>query len=141
MDSFTKFKRWFNHKGERLFFDNLQKNEKGFIVSLAGVSDPETAQMFVNQVIYVPEEDFPVLSQGEYYWFNLIDCAVVNTHQIELGKVTGILPTGANDVLVVENNSLEKKRILIPFLTTINKVILSVDLVAKLIIVDWDADY
>ncbi len=124
-----------------MFFCNLRKNNKGFVVSLTGISDPETAQAFVNQLIYAPEEDFPVLPQGEYYWFNLMDCVVINTNQVKLGKVAGILPTGANDVLIVENNSLKKKRILIPFLTTLNKVILHVDLVSKLIIVDWDINY
>ncbi len=133
------FSRWFDGNAKALLFEHLKQIRDYFVVSLVGITTPEQAQSFVNQLIYVPEEDFPVLKAGEYYWFNLLGCNVVNVKKQELGQVTSILPTGSNDVLVVENQT--GKRILIPFLTVANKVIIKVDLPLKLIIVDWEIDY
>jgi 16S rRNA processing protein RimM len=59
---------------------------------------------------------------------------VVNVQGEVLGKVTELLETGANDVLVVEG---ERERLL-PFIA---QVILQVDLEAGRINVDWGTDY
>ena len=56
----------------------------------------------------------------------------------ELGVVTGLLETGANDVLQVRNLKEGDMERLIPF---IPEVIIKVDLKATQITVDWDLDY
>ncbi len=64
----------------------------------------------------------------------MIGLAVVNGESQELGRIVGILQTGANDVLVVQG---ERER-LIPFIA---EVIREVDLAAGMVRVNWGADY
>ena len=64
---------------------------------------------------------------------------VINLKSDYLGKVVGLLETGANDVLRVQNNAIEEsKEILIPF---IKQTIIQVNLDASKVIVDWELDY
>jgi 16S rRNA processing protein RimM len=81
----------------------------------------------------------PVLSQNGddgYYWSDLIGLEAVNLQGERLGKVVGLLQTGANDVLQVQSETA--KEILIPF---ISQVIVKVDLAASQIILEWGLDY
>jgi len=89
--------------------------------------------------IAVPRNYLPALPEkGEsgYYWSDLIGTHVINLNNKELGKVIGLLETGANDVLRVHNK--EKKEILIPF---IEQAIIKVNLESSQIVVDWDLNY
>ena len=52
----------------------------------------------------------------------------------DLGEVQSMLQTGANDVMVVQG---EQER-LIPFVK--NEVVISVDMVERIINVDWEWD-
>ena len=69
-------------------------------------------------------------------------CQVVTVAGYELGKVTAMMETGSNDVLVVKANLKDAfgiKERLIPFLD--GQVIKKVDLTAKSIEVDWDPGF
>ena len=88
--------------------------------------------------VAIPRNQLPKLSKSGkdgYYWADLIGLEVVNLQGEALGKVTGLLETGANDVLQVQAG--EKER-LIPF---VGAVIVKVDLQACRITVDWGVDY
>ena len=88
--------------------------------------------------VAIPRSQLPKLSKSGkdgYYWADLIGLEVVNLQGEELGKVTGLLETGANDVLQVQT---EEKRRLIPF---VGAVIVKVELQACRITVDWGVDY
>ena len=90
--------------------------------------------------VAVPRDLLPVLSKNGndgYYWSDLIGLEVVNLQNEELGKVTWLLETGANDVLQVRIKEDERER-LIPF---VNQVIVKVDLKGCRITVDWGVDY
>ena len=89
--------------------------------------------------IAVPRNLLPTLPEkGErgYYWSDLIGTHVINLNNEDLGKVIGLLETGANDVLRVLNE--EQKEILIPF---IEQAIIKVNLDNSQIVVDWDLNY
>ena len=60
---------------------------------------------------------------------------VETTGGVELGRVSHLFETGANDVMVVKG---ERER-LIPF--TSGVTVRLVDLQAGLIVVDWDPDF
>lgn len=91
--------------------------------------------------IAVPRSQLPVLSKSGkdgYYWSDLIGLEVVNLQGEELGRVTGLLETGANDVLQVQGQKEGEGERLVPF---INQVIITVDLKACRVTVDWGLDY
>ncbi len=111
------------------------KVQSGAVVALlAGCEDRNAAALLRGKTVAVPRAALPPAKSGEYYWADLIGLAVANTAQVPLGKVTGMMETGANGVLVVQG---ERER-LIPFVAT---VIRKVDLESGIIQVDWDADY
>jgi 16S rRNA processing protein RimM len=91
--------------------------------------------------IAIPRSQLPILSNSGkdgYYWSDLIGLEVVNQQGEALGKVTGLLETGANDVLQVQGLKEPERERLIPF---ISQVIVKVDFEACRITVDWGVDY
>ena len=109
------------------------QSSKAVIARLAGCEDRNAAAAFRGKRIAVPRSRLPRTRPDEYYWADLIGLAVVNGEAQELGRITGIVQTGANDVLVVEG---ERER-LVPFIAG---VIRDVDPAAGVVRVEWSAD-
>lgn len=112
------------------------------IAELEGVTDRDQAQALANCEIAILPGQMDALPADEFYWRDLIGCAVVNTKGYNMGSVDQILETGSNDVLMVKANAKDafgKGERLIPFVT--GQFILEVDLQAKQILVDWDPDF
>ncbi|HRH80270.1 MAG TPA: ribosome maturation factor RimM [Thiobacillaceae bacterium] len=104
------------------------------IASLDGVADREQAQALAGMELAVPREEMPAAEDGEYYWDDLIGMRVVNLAGEDLGRVEGLLETGAHDVMRV----LGERERLIPFTAPIVR---AVDVEAGRIEVDWGSDY
>ncbi|MBF1288293.1 MAG: 16S rRNA processing protein RimM, partial [Neisseria sp.] len=85
--------------------------------------------------IEIPRESFAPTEEDEYYWTDLVGMTVINKENIVLGKVSNLMETGANDVLMIKG---EHGQILIPF---VSNYIESVDTDSKTIIADWGLDY
>lgn len=105
-------------------------------VRLDLVDTRTAAQGLVGREIAVRRDQLPDLAAGQYYWFELVGLRVVTGSGKEFGQVTGLLETGANDVLEVEGAG---KRLLIPFVP--GPVVEKVDIVAGKIQVNWDPEY
>lgn len=104
------------------------------LAQLAGVEDRDAAERLRGMEIAVARTELPPPAADEYYWNDLIGLEVVNVAGVRLGRVEGLLETGAHDVLRVQ---AERER-LIPFTAPI---VVAVDLAAGVIHVDWEADY
>ena len=100
------------------------------LLAFKSFQNPETSDELRNQWVYVTAEDRPKLPEGEYYHHQLLGLAVLTDEGRELGKLTGILETGANDVYIVLAPSGHE--ILLP---AIEPVILNIDLEGGKIIV------
>lgn len=109
-------------------------HHKTLAARLAGCDDRDAAAALKGQEIGVLRDALPPPAENEYYWSDLIGLEVVNVQGEALGRVSEVLETGANDVLVLEG---ERER-LIPF---VKQVILDVDLAARRVSVDWGVDY
>ncbi|MFT5500805.1 MAG: 16S rRNA processing protein RimM [Woeseiaceae bacterium] len=107
---------------------------KTVVVRLEGVTDRDAAASYVGAEIGISRNDMPELKSGEYYWADLEGMQVVHIGGRVLGKVSYLLATGANDVLVVQGD----QEILIPFVR--NEVIKDVDVANGVISVDWEWD-
>jgi len=119
-----------------------RKHNKGLIVKVAGIDDRDEAQAFVGSEILTSEAALPELPQGDFYWRDLIGLSVVTNKGYDLGVVTDMMETGANDVLVVKanlNDGFSKKERLIPYL--FEQVIESVSIENKQICVYWDPGF
>ncbi len=101
------------------------------ILRLKGVETPEEARALVGKEILIEKESLQDLPEGEYYWFEILGMEVETEDGRRLGRIKEILPTGANDVYVVQG----KKREI--FLPAIEGVIRSVDRSRKVIKVAW----
>ena len=73
-------------------------------MKVAGIDDRDEAQAFVGSEILTNEAALPELSQDDFYWRDLIGMSVVTNKGYDLGVVTDMMETGANDVLVVKAN-------------------------------------
>lgn len=104
------------------------------IASLEDVAGREAAAALKGKLVAVPRAALPKPAKNEYYWSDLIGLEVVNLQGEKLGKISGLLETGAHDVLVVQG---EQER-LIPF---IEQYVIEVDLAGGQVRVDWGLDY
>ena len=108
---------------------------KGVIARLEGVTDRDQAMSLLGAEIAVWREQLGETKPGQYFWADLVGLDVRLEGGRSLGRVEGLMATGANDVLVVKG---ERER-LIPFIQ--GQVIKGVDLGAGFIMVDWDPDF
>lgn len=104
------------------------------LASLEGVTDRDAAEALMGMDVAVLREEMPEAEEDEYYWDELIGLDVENIQGEALGRVSGLLETGANDVLQVQGERMR----LIPF---VEAYIQSVDLEAGKIVVDWGSDW
>lgn len=102
--------------------------------SLDAVRDRDAAMLLANSDIAILRSQLPPAEQREFYWADLHGMTVINRLGEDLGTVTALFETGANDVLQVQG---AKKR-LIPFV--LQTYILDVDLGKRIIVVDWHQD-
>ncbi|MDI1291380.1 MAG: ribosome maturation factor RimM [Methylobacter sp.] len=112
-----------------------QLQGKTIVAQLTGVNDRNQAESLMGWVIFITQEQLPNAAKDEYYWSDLIGLQVETVDGVQLGRVDSLLETGANDVIIVQG---ERERV-IPFLQ--GQTIISVDLVAGKIIVDWDPEF
>ncbi len=111
-----------------------REQSKTIVAHIKGVDNREDSQKFIGQDIYINKEQLPELTQGEYYWHELIGFDVINKDEERLGTVDYFVETGANDVLVVKG----KKEYWIPY---IEPFLVSIDSKNNKIQVDWDKDF
>ncbi|EEY73380.1 16S rRNA processing protein RimM [Grimontia hollisae CIP 101886] len=122
--------------------EDWKRHNQGYVGKLKGLDQREDAQALTNAEIAINAEVLPELSDEEFYWRELYGMEVATTKGYNLGKVTDILETGSNDVLVVQANPKDafgQKERLIPFLD--GQVIKSIDRSAQRIEVDWDPGF
>jgi 16S rRNA processing protein RimM len=98
-------------------------NNASLLVSFEGYETPESVADFRNALLYVRTDSLPPLPEGEYYQFQLLGLQVVDEQGALVGTLKEILPTGANDVYIVQ--PAEGKEVLLP---AVPDFILSVEL-------------
>ena len=112
-----------------------RRQGKGLVARISGIGDRDQAAGLVGEDIAILRSQLPEAVDGDFYWVDLIGLEVVNEDDVSLGKVSKLIETGANDVLVVDG---ERER-LIPFIR--ESVVKAVDLDSGTIRVDWETDY
>jgi len=96
------------------------------LLELAGIDDRDAAEALRGQVLSISREQAIPLRADEYFTCDIIGLRVLTETDEELGHVTEVISTGANDVYVVRTTAGD---LLLP---AIHEVILAVDIEAGL---------
>jgi 16S rRNA processing protein RimM len=115
-----------------------QSREHGALVVAQAeeIADRDSAEALKGARVFVARSSFPTAGEDEYYWVDLIGCAVVNRQGVLLGQVSELSDTGVHSVLHVRPDGAPER--LIPFVAA---YIDDVDIAARRIRVDWGLDY
>lgn len=105
---------------------------KGIVAKLSGLNNPEEARLLSGKKIAILRSQLPKLAKDEYYWSDLKGLTVINQHGETLGKVSYLIATGSNDVLVVKGD----REHAIPY--SLGKVVTEIDLVKGEMHVNWE---
>ena len=140
-ENIVSYKKWWlkdkQGKWQEYSLQQGKRHGKNVIVKLAEVDDRDMAALLIGCQIAVDRESLPTLANNEFYWTDLIGCAVQDSQGNALGLLTRLFETGAHDVMVVKTAGGEE--LLIPWVT--EHFILEVDLAGKRIVADWDAEW
>lgn len=130
---------WIAREGEawrECRLNGLKPHGNGVVVLLDGIDDRTAAEAAKGLLVGAPRDALPKVGKDEFYWADLVGLEVVNVADEPLGKVAGLIETGANAVLrVVAEDGPER---LLPF---VSAVVLTVDKEAGLIRVEWGSDW
>ncbi len=113
----------------------LRLHGKGVVLTFAELADRTAAESVDGWYIAAPREALPKTAKDEYYWADLVGLTVLGREEVCLGRVTGLIETGAHAVLQVQDGELER---LIPFVAA---YVGDVDLQRRVVRVDWEADW
>jgi 16S rRNA processing protein RimM len=99
----------------------VQPGREFFILKLSGIDDRDAAAKLVRSSVWMPAEKMNKLSEGEYYWHEIIGLQVVTEEGQALGRIESVFPTGSNDVYICRGG---EKEILLP---AIGEVVRKID--------------
>lgn len=132
-----EYRPWLvGERGESLELEQWQQSGPRLVAKLRGVDTPEQAAALGGEIIRVSRDALPEPAPGEYYWHDLIGLEVVNLEGHAYGQVSGLIETGAHDVLDVRG---ERDEVLIPFVR--DTFVTAIDLDAGRITVDWPVEW
>lgn len=119
-----------------------RKQGKTIVAQLEDVDDPDKAHALIGCDIAIDESQLKELAVDDFYWRDLQGLKVIDLEGNLIGKVSSMMATGANDVMVVklEAESAKAKNVKESLIPYIDSVIKKVDLEQGLIKVDWDED-
>lgn len=146
-ENLFEYHPWFlktKHGIKKIEIDDARPHGDAFVAHIVGVDDRDLAMQYTAADIAIERDLLPELDEGEYYWSQLEGLAVYSQFdgkRQRLGVVSKIMETGANDVLVVacDIGSIDQRERLIPYVP--GQFVLSIDLTAGEMQVDWDPEF
>ena len=146
-DNVFSYSPWYlktRHGVKAVEVESYRAHGQGFVAQIKGVDDRDQAESLNRVLIAVDKAQLPELSEGEFYWHQLQGLKVFTDfgpEEVYLGVVSGLIETGANDVLVVKGNadSLDEQERLIPYVP--GQYVMQVDVVDGRMTVDWDPEF
>ncbi|HRN51417.1 MAG TPA: ribosome maturation factor RimM [Anaerolineales bacterium] len=100
--------------------------DNGLLLSFEQFPDRASLEHIRNAPLFSSVQDSPPLPPGQFYRYQLLGLTVVTDTDEELGLLTQVLETGANDVYVVQSPT--HGEVLLP---AIEDVVLETDIAAK----------
>ena len=135
IENICNYKPWHLDDGTMVLVNNWQKRPDQIYAFLQSHNSIELASQLVDRLIYIRKSQLSPLKKDQYYWFQLENLTVINTHNKCLGTIAHLIPGSQFPLVVVRRD--KKNELLIPYEPD---VVLKVDLEEQTMIVDWD-DY
>ncbi|MBP2653157.1 MAG: rimM [Firmicutes bacterium] len=107
--------------GRKLGIKEVKYHKQFVLLSFIGLSDRNAVEELKGKIIKVTREELVALPEGHYYTFDIIGLAVYDETGTFLGIVKEVMPTGSNDVYIVEAEN--QHSIMIPALKDVVKII------------------
>lgn len=86
---------------EKVQIATVRPHKTNLLVNLDEIGDRNEAEDVRGLWLYVPEADAAELEEGQYWVHDIIGLQVVTVDGMQVGKITDVMATGANDVYVV----------------------------------------
>ena len=86
---------------EKVQVTSMRPHKSNLLVRLEEVGDRNEAEDVRGLWFYVPEAEAAALEEGQYWIHDIIGLQVVTVDGVQIGKITDVMATGANDVYVV----------------------------------------
>jgi 16S rRNA processing protein RimM len=132
-DSFNQYKQYIiGESGIPRKLISFEKRKNGFVLLLEGITDISQVDQIKGQNVYISRELLPEPSDDEFYWDDLIGMKVIDIQGRELGTIVSIIPTGSNDVFVVD----KIKQHMIPWT---DDVVKEISIEANMMVVDIES--
>ncbi|MDX1901524.1 MAG: ribosome maturation factor RimM [Gammaproteobacteria bacterium] len=135
-DTLLNFHDWYLKYPDQwklIHIEASKRHGKSIIAKLESVHTPEAARRLTGKEIAIPRSQLPPIKENEYYWADLIGLTVLTVDQVKLGTVRYLIETGANDVMIIQDE--HNREHAIPWITSVIK---QVSLEDKTIVVDWE---
>lgn len=100
--------------------ESVRYHQNAVLLKLVGYPSRTEAEALRGELLQVPESEAVPLEEGEYFLYQLIGVEVETEEGINLGRLTEILETGANNVFVIEG---QKGQLLIPDIPDVVKLV------------------
>ncbi|WP_404452595.1 ribosome maturation factor RimM [Virgibacillus necropolis] len=108
------------------------RTHKGFeLITFKGFDNINDVEHFKGSYLKINEDQLTDLDEDEYYYHEIIGCAVYTNNEENIGTVKEILSPGANDVWVVKQE--KGKDLLIPY---IDDVVQKIDIETKKVVIN-----
>jgi 16S rRNA processing protein RimM len=142
-DALLNVRTWWLDKPEIRDVEMMQAKSHGgdIVARLMGVADRNAAEGLKGAVVQISRSYFPLLSDDEFYWVDLIGLEVENLQGERIGAVTDLMDNGAHPILKIAtamSQDGKTRECLIPF---VEQFVRTVDQAARKITVDWNTDY
>jgi 16S rRNA processing protein RimM len=115
-----------------------RQHSDSIVALLDGFAVREDVAPWRGASIAVPRDALPPAGAGEVYLADLVGLSVVNRQNAALGRVTGVIETGAHPVLRVAGETVGMSERLIPLVPA---YVDTIELASGRIVVDWPSDY
>ena len=110
----------------KLNFKQIKYQKNNIIAKFSEINSIEEAETFKNCVLTAERDMLGELPEGVYYIADLIGCEVFSDDGENLGKISDVFNTGANDIYAV--SAPQRKDLLIPVM---DETVLNVDIENK----------
>ena len=148
MENILDYNHWILERDGQILtveIDQSRRHGKGLVAHIIGCDDRELARKYCGYEITVNIDEMPKPEDDEIYWHQLENLDVFSRNSegdnILLGKVSHLMETGANDVMVVRpaKGSIDRRERLVPWL--LDQVVLEVNSDKGFIRVNWDPEF